>query len=59
MPNVCNILLNKEDNEFTIITIPILYCELQDNYLMCFNLKDELIACFNYFEIIGFYVTEV
>ena len=58
MESICNIILDKKDDDFIIITIPILYCKLQDNYLMCFSSKNELIACFDYFKIIGFYITE-
>lgn len=58
MECVCNIILNKIDNKFTTVTIPCLYCEIQDNFLMCFNTHNEMIARFNYFEIIGFYIVE-
>lgn len=55
MECTCNIILN---NEVTVITIPCLYCEIQDDYIMCFDIHNNMIACFNYLEIIGFYIVE-
>ena len=58
MDLICNIILNKKNNYFNIIKIPFCHWKTQDNLLKCFNDKLEMIACFNYNEIIGFYITE-
>lgn len=58
MKFTCNVILNKIDDNFNIVTIPCKYYRVRDNYLICFITPNEVVACFNCFEIIGFYILE-